>query len=88
MGVSRAYKGGRLKSSPGGLLPTMEEDGDKFCAGEKRSGEVPGLSSMHTLFLREHNRLAEELELEGWKEDEEIYQVRSVNNGFSISRTL
>ncbi|XP_007956197.1 eosinophil peroxidase [Orycteropus afer afer] len=33
-----------------------------FLAGDSRSSETPKLAAMHTLFMREHNRLATELE--------------------------
>jgi len=50
--------------------------GDAF-AGDVRAREMPGLASMHTLFLREHNRLCDLLKADGrtagW-EDEAYYQ--------------
>ena len=43
------------------LLPQKEdEDGkENNYAGDFRAPEMPGLQSMHILFVREHNRLAD-----------------------------
>ncbi|CAM2010382.1 peroxidase family protein [Acanthopleuribacter pedis] len=76
---------GRLKVGPANLLPFLEGHFDsagggtflpfEFFAGDERVNENVALISMHTLWMREHNRLADEIRganpnLSG----EEIYQ--------------
>ncbi|MCB1590640.1 MAG: peroxidase family protein [Xanthomonadales bacterium] len=72
---------GKLRESPGRLLPTsldpsLPEDSYQFHAGDLRVNEQVGLISMHTLFLREHNRQAERIaRRQPQLDDEQIYQA-------------
>ena len=69
----RTFSGGQLKTSDGDLLP-YGDDGF-FLAGDIRANENVALTSMHTLWVREHNRVATELALENPDlTDEELYQ--------------
>ena len=48
----------------------------RFIAGDSRANEHIALMSLHVLFIREHNRLAEEIAERNpdWN-DEDIYQL-------------
>ena len=58
--------------------PKMDDDNNRtkktFVAGDPRAAEHPGLTSLHTLFVREHNRICDKLMSQGMTNDEEIYQ--------------
>lgn len=81
----RTFSGGRLRSSfPSGeeLLPfTDSRDSCEpwaqacFQAGDDRANQILTLTEVHTLFLREHNRIATRLEaLNRHWDDETLYQ--------------
>jgi hypothetical protein len=82
----RTLSGGRLKSSAGNLLPLNTfgmpngtggpaDPTQFYLAGDVRVNEQVGLTSVQTLFMREHNRLADQLAAANptWT-DELIYQ--------------
>lgn len=69
----RTFEGGMLATSEGDLLP-YGEDGS-FLAGDIRANENVALTSMHTIWAREHNRIAGELAAANPDlTDEELYQ--------------
>ncbi len=83
----REFSGGRMKVSAGNLMPFNTDgfpnandahrvdDTKLFMAGDVRANENPELMSLHVLFLREHNRIADEAARQhpDWT-DEELYQ--------------
>ncbi len=92
----RSFEGGKLKVAShetGDLLPILGTDSNApdmdsttanpelFVAGDSRANENPALISLHTLFVREHNRVAQlidtthtDLPTDPIDRDEEIYQ--------------
>ena len=84
----RTGSGGLLRTSVGDLLP-FNVDGlpnaggpsaSLFLAGDVRANENIGLTSMHTIFVREHNRIAHDLAISNpLLTDQELYdQARSI----------
>ena len=83
-GALREFSGGRLQTSAGNLLPLNSmglpnaggTSSTLFLGGDIRANEQVGLTAMHTLFMREHNRLAGLLEAQNpsWS-DEDLFQT-------------
>lgn len=82
----REFAGGRLRTSAGNLLPFntaglpnatigLTPDDKLYLAGDVRANENPQLLAMHTLFVREHNRIAAQAAVRNpsWS-DEQLFQ--------------
>ena len=76
----RSFAGGKLKIESNGLLPTSDQrEGQGFVAGDHRSTENPLLSSLQTLWVREHNRICDQLSgQQPGLSDERLYQKARV----------
>ena len=93
----RSHAGGHLKTSKGNYPPyntggfenALDPNGkrtDEFLAGDVRVNEQVALTAMHTLFLREHNRLADEIgALIPEASDETIYQTARALVGAEVA---
>ncbi len=85
--AQRTGSGGKLIMSNGNLLGfntvglandnpvRLVPDSELFLAGDVRANEQPGLTALHTVFAREHNRLADQIAASGLATtDEDIFQ--------------
>ncbi len=83
----RTFEGGHLKTSDGDMLPFNTDglpnlndahlvpDDQLFLAGDVRANDNIELLAIQTLFMREHNRIADQISAEHpGMSDEEIYQ--------------
>ncbi|MCA9135513.1 MAG: hypothetical protein KDB00_02110 [Planctomycetales bacterium] len=69
----RTFEGGRMAVTDDGLLP-MDDQG-QVIAGDIRASENISLTSLQTLFVREHNRLADQIVASDPElSDEAVYQ--------------
>ncbi len=91
-GFLRTGYGGLLEVSEGNLLPLGNESLDNanpshqdpnslFAAGDIRANENSVLVTVHTLFVREHNRLATELAIAhpDWTDSQIFERARQIN---------
>ncbi|XP_047478560.1 LOW QUALITY PROTEIN: chorion peroxidase-like [Penaeus chinensis] len=86
----RTGRGGLLKTSGNNMLPINPDQGgdctagdrNALClqAGDSRVNEQPGLTAIHTLWLREHNRVARTLQQlnPSWPDEAVFQQARRI----------
>jgi peroxidase len=80
--VLRATNSSKMRTSVGNLVPvtTTGETGGgiRFVAGDARVNEHAVLTSMHTAWLREHNRLCDSMANLTMSEDEKFERAKAV----------
>ena len=80
---------GELSSAIDPKAPGMANDSSgkvkTFVAGDVRAAENPVLASIHTVFVREHNRICDRLVSQGLRNDEQLYQMARKEVGALIA---
>lgn len=93
----RVLKNGKLKVSQGDMLPFNTEGLENapsssssfFVAGDFRANEHIGLTTVHIIWLREHNLLCESLKRDFPKwGDERLYQMARKINSMNFQRVV
>lgn len=73
--TSHPIRGKPLLPQSTGVPECKADSGRCFMAGDTRSSEQPGLAVVHTIWMREHNRIADGLgEINPHWDDERLYQ--------------
>ena len=69
-----------MKITDKGFIPRNPEANNEFLAGDVRASEHALLSTMHTLFLREHNKIANELHemVSTWSDDQLFWKAKQI----------
>lgn len=83
----RTFKGGLMRTSSDNLMPLsaggagIAAGGNQYFGGDHRANENPVLTSLHTLFMREHNLLCSELKAvyPKWSDARLFETARKVN---------
>lgn len=93
----RTFQDGKLQTTDGynlprntaGLFNAPTSEDKYFVAGDHRVNEHPTLTSLHTLFMREHNRLCDELKaVFSSLHDEDLYQMARKINGAQYQKIV
>lgn len=89
IGWLRTYRNGMLKMSPrhklplntDGIVNAPTKEAKYFLSGDHRVNEHPVLTALHTIFVREHNRLAKELRIAfpTWTDHRLFHTARKIN---------
>lgn len=74
----RSFNGGRLKTNNNNVLPM--ENGTYF-SGDDRLNQTPFLAIWHSIFIRNHNMLADKLAIinSHWDEEKLFQEARRIN---------
>lgn len=95
--ILRTFVDGKMKTSEGNMMPKNEwgmanapsASSEYFIAGDFRANEHPGLATIHTIWLREHNKICDTMKAAFplWG-DERLYQMARKINGALFQRVV